>query len=267
MGYYVALAPWDSNKTLNELEFNKGAFWIQAHDLPLGMLTSTYATELATSLGKLIELDCIGEGPQTDRDFLQFRVEIDITKPLVPGLFITRLDGKEFGGSKWRALVLSSLTYFFSDDSLFFLKASNDECRALVSILNSYCKASGQTVNFGKSSAFFSPNTPASLRNDICSALQVHQMDSNAKYLGLPSIFGQCKTELFGFLLDKVLQKLQGWKQKVLSQAGREVLIKSVIQAIPTYAMQCFLLPVSDGKLVTGKTFHSGHKSGRENGI
>nr|GEV60055.1 reverse transcriptase domain-containing protein [Tanacetum cinerariifolium] len=50
----------DSNKTLNELEFNRGEFWIQVHDLPLGMLSSEYATELAKSLGKLIELDCGG---------------------------------------------------------------------------------------------------------------------------------------------------------------------------------------------------------------
>ena len=38
-------------------------------------------------------------------------------------------------------------------------------------------------------------------------------------------------------------KKLQGLKEKILSQVGRKVLIKSVIQAIPTYSMSCFKLP------------------------
>ena len=41
-----------------------------------------------------------------------------------------------------------------------------------------------------------------------------------------------------------IWRKLQGWEGKLLSQASREVLIKSVIQAIPTYAMGCFKLPL-----------------------
>lgn len=41
------------------------------------------------------------------------------------------------------------------------------------------------------------------------------------------------------------MEKLKGWRCNFLSQAGREILIKSMTRAIPTYVMQCFALPCS----------------------
>lgn len=38
-------------------------------------------------------------------------------------------------------------------------------------------------------------------------------------------------------------RQLQDWKRKFLSQARKEILLKAVIQAIPTYSMTVFLLP------------------------
>ena len=37
---------------------------------------------------------------------------------------------------------------------------------------------------------------------------------------------------------------MQGWKEKLLSQVGKEVMIKVVVQFIPTYSMSMFKLPV-----------------------
>ena len=67
----------------------------------------------------------------------------------------------------------------------------------------------------------------------------------HTKYLGLPSIIGRSKKQIFAEIKEKVGKKLVGWKGKLLSMGGKEILIKAVAQAIPSYTMSCFPLPMS----------------------
>ena len=54
---------------------------------------------------------------------------------------------------------------------------------------------------------------------------------------------GKRKASL-NYIKERVWSKVQWWKEKLLSQADREILLKAVVQAIPTFAMSCFKLPV-----------------------
>lgn len=44
-------------------------------------------------------------------------------------------------------------------------------------------------------------------------------------------------------VIEKVQNKLSSWKAKVLSPVGRLVLIQPTMAFVPTYYMQCCMLP------------------------
>ena len=139
--------------------------------------------------------------------------------------------------------ILSHL--FFADDSLIFCKASLDECDALQKALRVYEEASGQELNRAKTSLFFSSNTPTTIKEEIKGRFGAQVIKQHEKDLGLPSLVGRNKRNSFNDIKEKVGKKLAGWKEKMLSKAGKEVLIKAVAQAIPTYTMSCFKIPDS----------------------
>jgi hypothetical protein len=74
----------------------------------------------------------------------------------------------------------------------------------------------------------------------MLSILNISTEARNEKYLGLPVYMGRSRSRTFAYLKDRVWKRIQGWKEKLLSKAGKEILIKAVAQAIPTYAMSCF---------------------------
>jgi hypothetical protein len=132
---------------------------------------------------------------------------------------------------------------FFADDSLLFCKTNIFEWLHIQAVLDTYEKASSQKLNKNKMSIFFSRNTKAEAKAHILSVAGISSTKGYEKYLGLPAIIGQSKMKAFGEIKGKVWERINGWKEKYLSQGGKEILLKAVIQAIPIYTLSVFLLP------------------------
>ena len=74
-------------------------------------------------------------------------------------------------------------------------------------------------------------------------AVQSIQVEAfSEKYLGLPTTAGRIASGTFDHLSERARGRIQGWSEKLLACAGREILLKTVVQAIPTYPMSTFLL-------------------------
>ncbi|XP_062118997.1 uncharacterized protein LOC133832703 [Humulus lupulus] len=132
---------------------------------------------------------------------------------------------------------------FFADDSLIIVQTSERSLQAIQNIFSLYSTCSGQMINFTKSLLYFSPNTSEEIARLYTSSLNMQRTDSIETYLGLPMLGGKNKRILFNSIKDKVWMKLHLWKSKLFSQAGKEILLKAVIQAMPTYLMSCFRIP------------------------
>lgn len=104
---------------------------------------------------------------------------------------------------------------------------------------------SGQYPNEQKSEIFITKNTQCGTQRAIRDIFHFKKLLPSSIHLGLPSIMPRSKVEAFKHIQHRIDGKLTGWKAKLLSQAGRSMLVKAVVSAIPTYGMSSFLLPAS----------------------
>ncbi|KAA3469857.1 reverse transcriptase [Gossypium australe] len=150
--------------------------------------------------------------------------------PLSPYLFIICVErvssllnlAKEEGsilGERVGRLGLIVTHLLFADNSILFGKASEEGASAMKAILLEYEGVSSQVVNIDKS------------LERIQDVLSVQ--------LGLPTLTERSKKEGFVTFKERELQCAAS------SIGGKKVFIKSILQTILIYAIQCFLLPIT----------------------
>lgn len=94
-----------------------------------------------------------------------------------------------------------------------------------------------------KSSIHFSRNVSRQDINTLSHLMDIQECNHRGTYLGHPFCKFKSKCEAYKDLIEKLENKLVGWRQKCLSMAGQMVVIKTVAQAILNYITQTFLLP------------------------
>jgi hypothetical protein len=172
--------------------------------------------------------------------------------PISPYLFLICGEGRtsllnRYGAYVDRGIRVSARSpwvnhLLLADDSLIFMTARAESADKLNSILNIYVDCSGQKVNKQKSYIYFSPNAMHPLKDVIKNLLGISVEAFTEQYLGLPTAVGRITSGTFDHIGERSPGKMNGWSEKFLSCAAKEILIKVIIQAIPLYSMSCFKL-------------------------
>ena len=132
---------------------------------------------------------------------------------------------------------------FFADDLILFAKVDEDSCEAISEVLDEFCEELGQKVSVEKSRIYFSPNMQVETKREVCSKLGIQATTNIGNYLRFPIKHKGVPRNRLNFIIERVMNKLAGWKARFLSFAGRSVLVKSVMSSIPNYVMQVATLP------------------------
>ena len=163
------------------------------------------------------------------------------------GLSALLKDGEEKGNYSplticRRASGVSHL--LFADDTLLFFRAYEEQATKIHNVLNTYERATGQSINPAKCSALFGPACVLDEQEKVQATLNIATMSFEEKCLGLPTPKGRMSRGKFQNLQSRLLKRIIAWVD-TLSLAGKEAMIKAIAQAIPTYIMGVFKLPMS----------------------
>ena len=130
----------------------------------------------------------------------------------------------------------------YADDVVIFLQPSASDIRITLDILQLFGEASGLRTNVQKSTVL-----PIQCMEEHRSIIQTHLpcqiSDFPCTYLGVPfSPHKLSKTQVQP-IIEKIADRLPGWKADLLTKAGRNILVQSVLTSMLIYLLLALDLP------------------------
>jgi hypothetical protein len=127
----------------------------------------------------------------------------------------------------------------YADDAGVFIRPDKHDLQVLKKILEIFERCSGLKINFEKIE-IYPIRYPNNLWTNLMEVFPDKYSSFPGKYLGLPLHYRNVKRIEVQPLIDKIRKRLAGWKGRLLSKAGRETLVKSVLSAQQIYHLTVF---------------------------
>ncbi|KAJ0895798.1 putative RNA-directed DNA polymerase [Helianthus annuus] len=133
--------------------------------------------------------------------------------------------------------------FLYADDAIFLGEWSETNVRNINRIMRCFYLASGLKVNLNKSS-LFGVGVGAKEVSNMARILRCRTGLFPFKYLGLQVGANMNLVRNWKPVIDTFKSRLSVWKANTLSYGGRLTLVKSVLNALPTYYFSLFRAPV-----------------------
>ncbi|XP_021991697.1 uncharacterized protein LOC110888476 [Helianthus annuus] len=130
----------------------------------------------------------------------------------------------------------------FADDLFLFARGDAGSARCIMSSITKFTRMSGLTPSAQKSTGFLC-NVPNNVKMEILSIMSFVEDTLPVKYLGVPLISSRLLYKDCSVLVERLENRIDNWKNRMLSFAGRLQLIISVLSALHVYWSSVFILP------------------------
>lgn len=133
----------------------------------------------------------------------------------------------------------------FADDSMLFFRANEEQTLVVKQVLQTFERGTGQLLSPAKCSLLVNEDHSEDMVTRVCHVVCLQRLDFKAKYLRLSTPHGRMRRGQLQPLEECFVKRMVAWKEHDLSSTAKEILIKSIARALPTYVMSIFKLPLT----------------------